>query len=101
LLGRSDAQIGNVSVIAIGCWRGRTNISLLIPSEEANQLLDRLFAVDEDNSNDTIEKEEEERKSDKAIETIDYKQIIVEGDGLVMVKETTIHKTQLLQKEGE
>lgn len=44
LPGEKDAQT------AIGCWRGRTNMSLLIPKEEALQLLRRLFDVGKDNA---------------------------------------------------
>eukprot|EP00250_Pteridium_aquilinum_P019790 c24573_g1_i1 orf=108-2924(+) len=46
--GVNDAQDGSSSVTAIGCWRGRTNMSLLIPKEEAAQLLNRLFDVEEE-----------------------------------------------------
>ncbi|MCO5599395.1 hypothetical protein L7F22_053497 [Adiantum nelumboides] len=41
--GEDDAQSQSLLVTAIGCWRGRTNLSLLIPKEEALQLLERLF----------------------------------------------------------
>ncbi|KAI5067305.1 hypothetical protein GOP47_0017833 [Adiantum capillus-veneris] len=41
--GENDAESQSSSVTAIGCWRGRSNLSLLIPKEEALQLLDRLF----------------------------------------------------------
>ncbi|KAH7446790.1 hypothetical protein KP509_01G076100 [Ceratopteris richardii] len=43
--GQNDIQSDYSSVTAIGCWRGRSNLSLLIPKEEAAQLLSRLFGA--------------------------------------------------------
>ena len=83
LVGQSEVQNGNTPVIAIGCWRGRTNMSILIPTEEAEQLLDRLFSVDEKDLKD-VEKENAEGKSVEDSEVIE-----------------TVHDMQVNDKEDE
>ena len=89
LVGKSEVQNGNTSVIAIGCWRGRTNMSLLIPTEEAEQLLDRLFSVDEKDLQD-IKKENAEGRSiedSEAIETVHDIQVSDKEDELVVLED--------------
>lgn len=75
--GQSNVQIGSSSVIAIGCWRGRTNMSLLIPKEEAGQLIDRLFSGDGDDLPST-KAESEVSVAEKNLE------FVTKGDDIII-----------------
>ena len=64
-------------------------MSLLIPTEEAEQLLDRLFSVDEKDLKD-IEKENAEGKlieDSEAIESVHDMQVIDKEDELVVLED--------------
>ncbi|KAL4196327.1 hypothetical protein AMTRI_Chr04g245650 [Amborella trichopoda] len=41
----SDSIVGSSSTIAIGCWKGRTNISVMVSPMECEELLERLSLV--------------------------------------------------------
>ncbi|XP_024545501.1 tRNA (cytosine(34)-C(5))-methyltransferase [Selaginella moellendorffii] len=85
-------SVGTNDVTAVGCWRGRTNMSLLVPRVEADQMLKRLFPEEVEagdrtsnpvnaNEDDTLEEQKGDEMDEHTIEEDEGEEKGDEKDG--------------------
>ncbi|KAK4366980.1 hypothetical protein RND71_014860 [Anisodus tanguticus] len=67
----SEAQ-ADPSTIAIGCWRGRSNISVMVTALDCQELLERMsMGVEEEKDSSLPEIEPSTTKADEIVEAVD------------------------------
>lgn len=67
----SEAQ-ADPSTIAIGCWRGRANISVMVTALDCQELLGRIsMGVEEETKTSSSETKQSTTKADNIIEKVE------------------------------